>query len=448
MKIVRRVLRVLLVIVVIMAVFVGPYFQTVYQDEPFYQEMIKRLDETSFSTQIGDSSFQVGWATATITPNFPVKLVGYQPRGPHTNVHDSLATQVMLIGNGQQEVAIVMVDLLLFPPLVRQALAQKLPTIGWDINQLYLSASHTHTGFGGWDNSAIGGLLMGGYEAKTIRLISDQIIKAIQAAEKNKQIAELAYAEIPTSGLMENRLDRASATDSLIRAVVVKQESGNQGVLLTYAAHATNINKAIHQLSGDYPRAWVRQLEQDSTIDFAMYCAGMVGSHRTKWMPIKDFEKVGYLADTLSQVTLSGLARAVPIGESTEMGITHLPIPLPDTEMRLTQYLKVYDWAFDAFMGELEAEITVLRLGNILFLGMPCDFSAEIYLDDQLDLAVKEKGLRPIITSFNGFYVGYITADEHQEAKSKEEVRVMSWLGNGKGAYFSEILRKIIAKQE
>ena len=446
MKAIRKTLRVLAIILILLSFFIGLFDQTHYSKMPFYKGMLQDINTLSVKSSQGDSSFQVGWAKANITPHFPVKLVGYRPRGPHTGVHDSLFVNVMVVDNGHLQSAIISIDLLIFPPLLRKELTKRLPNIGWTIEQTYLSATHTHTGFGGWDDSPVGGILMGGYQPEVIDLLCNQILTALQEADRKKTSSKLSYIEISVPNLIENRLDKASNSDSLIRVIQVEQKGGQKGLFLSFSAHATNINKSIHQLSGDYPSEWIKQLEENEEIDFAFYCAGMVGSHRSKQTKQQDFEKTRYLGKRLADLTLAQLNKAQPIAAPAQIMLTRLPIQLPDSQMRLAKYLKIYDWAFDWLMGELEAEISILQLGNLVLLGMPCDFSGELYIDHQLESSFTEKGLQPLITSFNGFYVGYITADEHQDVKSKEEVRIMSWVGPHKGAYFSEIIKKLANK--
>ena len=77
-------------------------------------------------------------------------------------------------------------------------------------------------------------------------------------------------------------------------------------------------------------------------------------------------------------------------------------------------------------------------------LGMPCDFSGEIAVLDGLDDYARERGLNLLITSFNGAYIGYITADHHYDKSRHEEVMAMNWVGPGMGRYFSAVIAALI----
>ena len=199
--------------------------------------------------------------------------------------------ETIVIDNGKFEVAIVSIDLLIFPPLLRNKLVSHFNQKQTNL-KFYFSASHTHTGFGGWDDSPIGGLAMGGFQEEVLDELTTKVIETIENAQKNKVEAKLSYTQLNTGELLENRLDKQSAVDNWLRVLKINRTDNKRAVLFSYAAHATNINKDIYQLSGDYPNHLLQQLEGNSNVDFGLFCAGMVGSHRFKWRKEKDFEKV------------------------------------------------------------------------------------------------------------------------------------------------------------
>ena len=79
-------------------------------------------------------------------------------------------------------------------------------------------------------------------------------------------------------------------------------------------------------------------------------------------------------------------------------------------------------------------------------MGTSCDFSGEIYVNDHFEKLANEKGKKLLITSFNGNYTGYITADHHYDVLDENEVRTMNWVGPYYGQYYSEIIQRILEK--
>jgi hypothetical protein len=85
-----------------------------------------------------------------------------------------------------------------------------------------------------------------------------------------------------------------------------------------------------------------------------------------------------------------------------------------------------------------------MKIGNLIFLGTPCDFSGEIYVRDGLGQLAERQGNKLLITSFDGDYVGYITYDDHFGHSEQEEIMAMNWVGPHYGNYFSQIVQKLI----
>ena len=451
MRIVWLMIRILVGFIALAIIFLATALSTVdkmpiYQ-QPFYALMKDRLNDLSLGNphQVKQKQpkLKVGWAAVNITPTSAVQLVGYQPRGPHQVVHDSLFVRTLLFDDGITEIAIISLDLLLFPPLVVHYLTEKLPTIGMEINQTYFSATHTHTAYGGWLNSLAGNFITGSYQPKIVAFIGDKIIAAIQKASETKAAGSISFKKILTHNLVENRLQPSAPTDNFIRVIDIKKDTGARASLVSFTAHATLIDKDIHELSGDYPHALVKSLEEQ--LDFAMFCAGMVGSHRAKGYGLQDFDFVADYGKKLADIITSRNDSSVYVSEP-QLEIHTLPLALPKSQMRLGKNLIVRDWLFSLAIGSLQANIKVLRIGNILMLGMPCDFSGELAVEGNFDSLANANDYQLFITSFNGNYIGYISADQHYASSSKEEVRALNWVGPGMGNYFVEIVKDIIQK--
>ena len=77
-------------------------------------------------------------------------------------------------------------------------------------------------------------------------------------------------------------------------------------------------------------------------------------------------------------------------------------------------------------------------------IALPCELSSEFY--PELQKLAEAKGMRLIITSFNGSYVGYATPSRNFHINHME-TRTMNWTGKYGGDYFNELVRLIIEKQ-
>ena len=95
--------------------------------------------------------------------------------------------------------------------------------------------------------------------------------------------------------------------------------------------------------------------------------------------------------------------------------------------------------------GDTNPHFDMVQIGNTLFVSSSGEISG-VFMAEWESLA-NEKGLNLIITCFNGGYIGYITPDEYYNYKLYE-VRDMNWFGPYNGAYFDEIVRKLIEKAQ
>jgi len=118
-----------------------------------------------------------------------------------------------------------------------------------------------------------------------------------------------------------------------------------------------------------------------------------------------------------------------------------LKLPLRAPQLKISKNLKIRPWVFRSLFGDYTVEVSVLKVNNTLMIGLPCDFSGELAIP--LYEYARSKKLNLMITSFNGGYIGYVTQDDRYDME-KYETRTMNWYGPDSGAYFSEIITRVI----
>ena len=442
-KFVKWIAGIILVLLLLAVSLVGPIDRTPLKEQPFYQNMMAKLDTLKPSVHPATQALKIGWANANITPSYPMPMAGYTPRPKFESVHDSLYARVLAIDNGSITSYLISTDLMLFPPALRERIEQKLEQAQVKNYFLYLSATHTHNGVGGWNDSILGKLVLGDYHDEWIEQSAQLIVRKIVEANASKQEAKLSYFESDLSEWVDNRIafDQGK-TDGILRGLSIERKDGSKGILLTFSAHATSITKKSLQLSGDYPAEVVKKLKSKGW-NFGMFMAGMVGSHRFKWMPEKDFELVTRSADIL--VTKMDTAVFTPAPDSLTIKTMHVPIEFGPSQLRIEKNWRARDWVFRGLVYPLKGELTFLEIGDIIFIGTPCDFSGEIFTSEQMNKWAPGKHL--IITSFNGDYAGYITYDKHYEVVTKDEVMTMNWVGPYYGTYFTDMVKALVEKR-
>ncbi len=434
----------LLLIIAMLASMVTTMDLTPYKEMPYYSQWKSEIGAISKDSIMHTGPIRVGWAKVNITPNKPMPMAGYGNRRgkPFTMVHDSIWIRTMVIDNGSTQVALVAADLLILPPTVTKALQEKLTANEVPFDQVFFGATHSHNSLGGWGKGISGLFFSGEYDEQVVTRLTDAIISSIVLAKKDLSSASISYSEAIDTIDIRNRLVGTEGTiDPEIRSMMVKRTDGKSAILSSYAAHSTVIDSKNMELSRDYPGILVDSLEHGH-YNFAMYMAGAVGSMGPIEKGIDDFDEMKNQALGIQHAMQ--LTDSLPPFESN-ISVRSLTIALPmrDPSPRLTMNLVLRSWAFKKAFGDFPIYIKAVRLGNILMVGMPCDFSGELVAG--LDAYAKTKGLDLMITSFNGGYVGYITHDKYFD-RDLYETKPMSWYGPYNGAYLQEVIKDIIDK--
>lgn len=430
------------VIILILFSLVGKIDRTQLPDQQFYQQMTKTLSNLQPTLHPASQPLRAGWGKVSITPSYPMPMAGYRMRPTFDAVHDSLYARIIGINNGSISCYFISLDLLLFPPAIKEILQKKLVKEFSEMPFLYLSATHTHNGIGGWHNSIVGELVLGNYDEAWVNNVADDLVVKIKQIEKSMKPAQMSYWEADASEYAENRLVPGAPYDGFLRGIQLLREDSSQAQLITYSAHATSISKKSKSLSGDYPATLIKKLERENS--FGLFMAGMVGSHRLAGLKEQEFELVEKAGEVLYQKIKN--TTYDQLLDSIEIKSAHIPIQFGPAQLRITKNIKLRNWAFSWLLNPLQGELTFLQLGNLIFIGTPCDFSGEIYVNKKLNDIAMANEKKLIITSFNGNYAGYITEDEHYEKINKEEVMALNWVGPYYGNYFSEMISTLIKK--
>lgn len=449
MSIVKRVLRTLGIFILLLGLI--SLFLFTYVDRTPYQEMeyyAKTMDgfesiDAAQLVSVGDT-LEVGWAREGILPPTVQPLAGYGVRhgALYEGVHDSIWAKTFVFDNGARKYAYVALDLLIVPMEVTRLLPQALDSLGFSMENTFLTATHSHCSIGGWGTGIAGELFAGAYDPDVVSFITRAIALSVSAANRQKKPAKIGYSEIQASNTVRNRLvgDQKGTIDPWLRFMKIVKNDGKTALLATYSAHATCLHHSFREVSGDYPGEFCRNLEESKNVDFAAFSAGAVGSMTPLIHDITGWPKVEFFANQLSE-QVAAIENFIPVNNNSLLGGLNMDIYLRDAQFRISENIRVRPWVFEQLFGGYPSQITSLRIGDVLFVGTPCDFSGEL-VDDLVQKA-RNYGLQLVITSFNGGYTGYITKDEWYDL-DEYETRVMNWFGPYNGAYFSEVIEKII----
>lgn len=426
---------VIALLIIFVLVSVGPLDRTSVRELPAYASMMERLERLEFDPLKPREGFSVGVARVNITPAHPVATAGYGKRkgDPYNAIHDSIYVRAMVIENGSERVALVAADLLIMPPTVTELLRKRLPEVGFSLDNTYLSATHSHNSIGHWGEGATR-LIYGAYEDSVVHFIADAILRSVRDASKDPIPSTLHYGAIAVPGAVRNRLIAGGPEDPWLRVLEARRSDSSKVVMVSYAAHATCLSQGTLELSRDYPGMVVDTLEARDYA-FAMFMAGGMGSH-TVAAPAKDWSCMAWMADEITSDFFLKRHTLKEIGDTT-LFMAKVPLELSDPQVKISQNWKVRGWLFRTVFGEYDAFLTVLRIGDLVMLGTPCDFSGEFSAG--LDSLAGRRGYFSMVTSFNGGYIGYLTPEEYYDV-DHFETQLMNWYARGTGDYVRESL--------
>jgi neutral ceramidase len=414
-------------------------------ERAYYNSMMAKLDTLIIEEHASNTSLWAGWARENIIPDFITPMAGYRPRDRYEDVHDSLFVHVIVLDNGTAKVAFISFDLLIAPPLLEKRLQKSRMDQIPDVDFIYLSASHTHNGIGGWDNSLGGQMMTGNFNEDILDHLESKTFECVKNASRNMSASKLSYFDVSANKYVQNRLDQNSPEDGVIRGIEIVNSNGEKAILTTFSAHATNILAQSLSISGDYPGQLNHYLEK-AGYDFAMFMAGAVGSHRLDSVKGESFNLIKTAGKELASLIVNNKETAPLDGKTIPISFKNITLKLGKSQLRITDNFILRDWAFNAIFSPLEAEIKYLEIGKLLFLGMPGDFSGEILIENGIYDLAETLDKKLIVTSFNGDYIGYITEDHHYDISKRSEIREMNWVGPYYGTYFSEIASELIRK--
>ena len=426
-----------------------PYFQTSY-----YQRTQMRLDSLKKTRTQSEDFVEAGFSKVSISPSLghavdnvslgqfkDVPLAGYgarQGKGA-TSIHDSIFVKAAAIKVGRELVVLVGADLLIMPPNIIDEVTVLLEKKGVHRHQVFYSASHTHSSLGAWGPGFVGEQFAGPANPSVNQWLVQQIAAAVSGAIADLKPARIGNGYFNAAPYTRNRLiGELGTTNDDFNFISIEQKNGRKAVIGSFGAHATTIGADNMQFSADYPGYWQRKMEQGS-VDLAIFCGGSVGSQSPAGKG-DGFEKSKNIGESLADSLQNHLGQ-VSLQDKISLSTMSLKMDLPEYHIRITTQIHLTSWLSKKLMPFPEhVYVQVIKLGNLIWLTTPCDFSGEFAR--QLKDALATKGFQANITSFNGSYVGYIIPGKYFYLDAYEP-KTMGWFGPMMGEYTFELLRHL-----
>lgn len=443
-----------LVFIGLFLIFVGPwptYYSSRFEDTNYFQRTTALLNENIRESTISDTPgrLKAGWGIRKITPETGTPLAGYGARrgAPSTGVHDDLYVKALALSDGEDTVVLVGADILIVPEniadLTRKEVAR---CVGLTANDILFTASHTHSGPGGWAPGFAARLIGGKYDPKVLTLLTTGFSSAIVEAYKSLEPAGLSYGGMNARLFIRNRVRKTAPVDSELSYLLVQQEDGDRCYLVSYSAHATVLGADNMAFSADYPGYLQRYIEKDTGAT-TILLGGAVGSMGPRTPEGADaFARAQTMGQALGKMVIKN---TIDDRFETRVDIVSVGVPvlLPPMQLRLNTSWRVSPFLLRLLGLNNKGWIQGVRVGNLLLIGTPSDFSGEI--SAELKSWARTQNYDLWILSFCGDYVGYISPDEYYldtdvDGSLPYETGLMSWCGPHTAAYFTTLIKQMI----
>jgi hypothetical protein len=396
---------------------------------PTYAHELEAIEDARVSR--GHDGYLASWAKTQIRAPAGVPLAGYGARrgAPSRGVRDPALVRAFAVRSGKSTVLLFTADLLLLDRFTAEAIRRGLEGIV-PRESIFFTASHTHSGPGGYAKGLVWELVFGAYDARAFEAVVQAHVDAGRRAIATLAPAEIGSAHVDVPGLIKNRTERGGPTDDALLVIAFAHADGGRALFWSFGCHAVTLDADNMDLSADYPGAIARALEA-SGFDVVGFAAGGVGSSNPRFGGPRAEQLIEPLRRALERGASAALARAK--GEGRLSG-ARAEVELPPFRYRIAREAMVASPLAEAVIGSRRAGIGALAMGDTLLLSMPAELSGELTREIRLD--ARRRGLELAVLPFNGDYVGYVVGRrvyDLDESKGDElftyETRTMSFLG-------------------
>jgi neutral ceramidase len=219
-------------------------------------------------------------ASVDITPPVGVPLAGYSARRlpvrrlfarhrhatyfePSTGTRDPIAARVLLLQRDQKRLLFIAVDLIGSDRRMRSDLIKRLRPLGFGEDDVFLSASHSHSGPGTFAKNWVWELAASDvYMRSVYRGIVDRVVTAVEQANQSLAPAALWSYGFDATNLQRNRRGQLGHYDRAANVLLVKTPDGAwMGGIVNLAIHGTVLTAENLRYSADVTGGMQRALE-------------------------------------------------------------------------------------------------------------------------------------------------------------------------------------------
>src|SRR5438067_3548626 len=314
----------------------------------------------------GYGSFQRRLVVPDVLDRYP-HAFWFKPARPDG---EALAARALVLERDGTRVVWVAVDLIAVDRAFTETVAARLLRAGTRPGVLIVSASHTHSGPGGFVDGALLSFIAADREDAVVReALVTAVVEAVRRADETRGPARVTIGVTPAPAVVRSRI--AGPLDPEVVVLAVRRAAGTPVALVwNFAIHGTMLGARNLTLSADVMGATSEALEQAVGAP-ALFVNGAVGDVS----PARHGRAaLGEVASALAEAARAAWMRAVPVGAGPLLArVVRVELPPP----RLSLHNCLGGWmpvaARIPLDGALPGETTpaAVALGDIAWVALP-----------------------------------------------------------------------------
>lgn len=355
------------------------------------------------------SELRIGYGESCITPELGVSMAGYFEAREATAVHDELHARAIVFEADGTMAALLSCDMISAPKVhvdaIRQIVARDTSV---PAEHVMVCATHTHTGPTTRSSEDANGPTIAWNEglperaAQAVILATTQLecVKMSGATSMEDRIAFNRRYHMKDGSVRTNPgnanpdiIAPAGPIDPEVGVLGFSQAEGMlRSVYVNYACHLDNVGGT--EISADFPGYLVNRVrERLASSPTVLFTNGSCGdiNHIDVRSPYrrKGHEHSRWMGETLAGDVCEALTDTAPLA-STPVQVASKTVQLPMRE--------------DADIEKGVAEIQVIRVGDVAFVGIPAEYFVEL----QLDIKQRSPFTRTFVSELANGIVGYV----------------------------------------
>lgn len=303
---------------------------------------------------------KLGYAVNCINPDLPVALSGFAKKRIASSIHDDLKVRVLTFHDQDKITCIIQYDLICIDQTLKNEISQLIMDLPLPKEQLFLFATHTHSGpVGTADNreGILKGLesVFGDFNLEYIQSIAKITAQGIRAALQTETEFELTLANTSLSGIGAERHSLDLPTDTSLFIASFQRTDGKKVLLYNYACHPTIMNGENIEITKDLPYGVEEALKQE--YDCICFINGNCGDISTRFTRSESsFDQVLRFGSNLAQTIQEALHNPYYQGPCTTLKTLSKEIVLQvkkvDTLSQASEKLRVQQNKLEALIKQ------------------------------------------------------------------------------------------------